>query len=41
MLRADTDALMTMLMEKVEEVLIDVQPEIYADYKQLKSDIKE
>ena len=40
-LRADTDSLMTMLMEKVEEVLIDVQPEIYADYKQLKSDIKE
>ena len=40
-LRGDTDALMTMLMDKVEEVLVDVQPEIYADYKQLKHDIKE
>jgi len=40
-LRSDTDHLMTMLMERVEEVLIDVQPEIYADYKQLKADIKE
>lgn len=40
-LRADTDSLMTMLMERVEEVLIDVQPEIYADYKKLKADIKE
>ena len=41
MLRSDTDSLMTLLMERVEEVLIDVQPEIYADYKQLKADIKE
>ena len=32
---------MTMLMERVEEVLIDVQPEIYSDYKTLKADIKE
>ena len=28
-------------MEQVEETLIDVQPEIYADYKLLKADIKE
>jgi len=28
-------------MEKVEDTLIDVQPEIYADYKLLKADIKE
>lgn len=41
MLRADTDSLMTQLMDKVEEVLMDVQPEIYSDYKQLKNDIKE
>ena len=40
-LRSDTDSLMTLLMEKVEEVLIDVQPEIYSDYKSLKADIKE
>jgi len=40
-LRSDTDHLMTMLMERVEDVLIDVQPEIYTDYKQLKADIKE
>ena len=32
---------MSLLMDKVEENLIDVQPEIYADYKKLKADIKE
>ena len=41
MLRSDTDQLMNKLMESVEDVLIDVQPEIYSDFKQLKADIKE
>jgi hypothetical protein len=40
-LRSDTDQLMTKLLESVEDVLIDVQPEIYSDFKQLKADIKE
>lgn len=31
---------MNQLMEKVEAVMDDVQPDIYADYKALKRDIK-
>ena len=40
-LRADIDVLLNQLMEKIDEVVRDVQPEIYADYKKLKADIKE
>jgi len=34
------DQLMGQLCEKVEEVYVNVQPEIYADYKQMKNDIR-
>lgn len=40
-LRNDTDLLMNQLIEKVEEVYQSSQPEIYADYKKIKNDIKE
>lgn len=40
-LRRDTDELMQQLMDKLDTVVMDVQPEIYADYKRLKADIKE
>ena len=40
-LRNDTDLLMNQLIEKVEEVYESAQPEIYADYKKIKNDIKE
>ena len=39
-LRNDVDVLMQDLVEKVEEVPVDVKPEFYKDYKQLKSHIK-
>ena len=39
MLRGETDVLMQELIEKVENVQDDTQPEIYKDYKQLKKDI--
>lgn len=35
-LRGETDALMQDLIEKVENVHEDCQPEIYKDYKELK-----
>ena len=38
-LRSDIDLLMQDLIEKVENVQDDTQPEIYKDYKQLKADI--
>ena len=28
-------------MDKLDTVVMDVQPEIYADYKRLKADVKE
>jgi hypothetical protein len=34
------DSLLTQLCERVEEVHANVQPEIYADYKQMKQDIR-
>lgn len=40
-LRSETDQLMTQLCDKVEEVHSNVQPEIYADYKQMKTDIRQ
>jgi hypothetical protein len=40
-LRSDCDQLMTSLMAQVEESLIDVQDDIYLDYKRLKADIRE
>ena len=38
-LRNETDMLMQSLIEKVESVLEDCQPEIYKDYKELKANI--
>ena len=40
-LRNDTDILMNQLIEQVENSYENVKPEIYADYKKLKSDIKD
>lgn len=40
-LRGEIDTLMQQLIEKVESVQDDCQPEIYKDYKQLKADIHE
>ena len=40
-LRRQIDTLMQELIEKVENVQEDTSPEIYKDYKQLKSDINE
>lgn len=40
MLRNDTDILMNKLIEEVENSYNSVHPEIYADYKKLKNDIK-
>lgn len=39
-LRNDVDVLMQDLVEKVEEVPVDVKPEFYKDYKMLKGHIK-
>ena len=39
-LRNDIDLLMNTLMDKVDEVMDDVQPDLYNDYKTLKKDIK-
>ncbi len=38
-LRNETDMLMQSLIEKVESVQEDCQPEIYKDYKELKANI--
>ena len=38
-LRVETDALMQELIEKVESVQDDCQPEIYKDYKELKENM--
>ena len=38
-LRGETDALMQELIEKVENVHEDCQPEIYKDYKELKANM--
>ena len=38
-LRNETDMLMQSLIEKVENVQEDCQPEIYKDYKELKANI--
>ena len=40
-LRGEIDILMQQLIEKVENVQDDCQPEIYKDYKQLKHDMHE
>ena len=40
-LRNDTDILMNQLIEQVEQCYDNVKPEIYADYKKLKTDIKD
>lgn len=40
-LRNDTDILMNQLIEQVEQYYDNVKPEIYADYKKLKTDIKD
>ena len=40
-LRNDTDILMNQLIEQVEQYYENVKPEIYADYKKLKTDIKD
>jgi len=39
-LRGDIDCLMNTLINKVEETQNEVDPQIYADYKSLKSDMK-
>ena len=38
-LRGETDVLMQELIEKVESVQEDCQPEIYKDYKELKANM--
>ena len=38
-LREDCDVLMNCLIAQLDESLIDVQDEVYADYKKLKADI--
>jgi hypothetical protein len=35
------DSLMNQLIKKVEDVHDEVKPEIYADYKQMKADIRQ
>ncbi len=40
-LRNETDILMNELILKVEDVQTSVQPEIYQDYKQTKTDIRQ
>lgn len=35
------DSLMNQLIEKVDDVHAEVKPEIYADYKQMKADIRQ
>lgn len=39
-LRNDIDTMMNTLMGKVEDVQNEVDPQIYADYKSLKADMK-
>jgi len=39
-LRTDIDSMMNNLMAKVEDVQNEVDPQIYADYKSLKADMK-
>ena len=39
LLRGETDVLMQELIEKVESVQDDCQPEIYKDYKELKQNM--
>ena len=39
-LRGDIDHLMNTLISKVEETQNEVDPQIYADYKSLKGDMK-
>ena len=39
-LRNDIDSMMNTLMTKVEDVQNEVDPQIYADYKSLKGDMK-
>lgn len=40
-LRKDIDGMLNSLMAKVEDVQNEVDPQIYADYKHLKGDMKE
>lgn len=40
-LRNEMDTLMNQLIKKVEDVHNEVNPEIYADYKQMKADIRQ
>jgi len=40
-LRNDIDGMLNSLMAKVEDVQNEVDPQIYADYKSLKGDMKE
>ena len=40
-LRKDIDGLLNSLISKVEDVQNEVDPQIYADYKSLKGDMKE
>lgn len=40
-LRNEMDSLMNQLIKKVDDVQAEVNPEIYKDYKQMKSDIRQ